>query len=371
MSKIDNIFSEVDPTKKDEFLSNNESKLNIKSDMKKTEYDYSWLEKIEECITDIDVIVRNPKKFIMQEEEVVNVEKAKKLTQESVKHLATHTNFIQEYDPIEETITPSKVLNINKEESYDIYENRFIYSLLKNLSMFLAKRKELSSEQSSSRVNKQYNYKSSTKLGCETVNINLNLESESIEDLTKSDPSGLSIKDRVDRAQLILSDFMNSPFIRELAAANVVMVKSPIRKTNIILKNQNFQKALELWEFIERYNVNDKLEKNESKNYEDDGPIKKNMDDAFLLDYIILNSTGEKQKEDKEKISNYYLSKIIKEYVENNDDIDEHKFKSMISKEFKVVYKEKIKRESRVESIFKKYFDKQSKKIKKAFEYLD
>src|SRR5574344_2153474 len=174
MRKIDNIFSDVDPTKKDEFLNNNESKLDIKSDMKKIEYDYSWLEKIEECITDIDVIVRNPKKFIMQEEEVVNVEKAKKLTQESVKHLATHTNFIQEYDPVEDSITPSKILNINKEESYDIYENRFIFSLLKNLSMFIARRKELVKEGSSSNVNKKYNYTSESKLGKENIKFSLN-----------------------------------------------------------------------------------------------------------------------------------------------------------------------------------------------------
>ena len=37
-------------------------------------------------------------------------------------------------------VTPSKILNITKEESFEIYENRFIYTLLLKLKDFVTMR---------------------------------------------------------------------------------------------------------------------------------------------------------------------------------------------------------------------------------------
>lgn len=367
--KITSYFDKADASIKQEFLEKNRSKLEVKADYRKVEFDYSWLEKIEETIEYLDQIVRNPRRFIAQEEEIVPVEKAKKIGLESIKHLATHTNLIQEFDEKEGTITPSKVLNINKEEIYDIYENRFIYSLLLNLSMFLAKRKEITSEGSNCKVQKKYNYNSTTKIGKENIRINLDLQSDYYEDLVGKDPSGLGLNERVDRVQFIISDFMKSSFIKELASAHVLMVRSPIRKTNIILKNVNFQKALELWEFIEQYNVTDKIETNDSKNYEDEGNLRTNMDEAFLLDYLILSNESSIQKE-LGGIKKYYINKVIKDFINNNDDIDEKKFKKMINDEFKVVYKEKVRIENKINNIIKKEINKFNLNNKKRMECL-
>ena len=369
MDNIDRVLKEVNPKVKTEFKDNTNSKLVLQDSRKKIQYDYSWIDKIEECIPYIDTIVRNPKKFIAQEEEVVNVEKAKKLTQESVKHLATHTNLIQKYDPVEDSITPSKILNINKEESYDIYENRFIFSLLKNLSMFIARRKELVKEGSSSNVNKKYNYTSESKLGKENIKFSLNMESSVYEDLSLNS-SGLTVDERLEKVQLIIADFMNSQFIKELTLQNVLMVKSPIRKTNVILKNNDFKKALELWEFIERYNVNDKQQIDETKNFNITGEVKQTMDEAFMLDYLILN-TDEGKKDDKKSVSEYIISKAIKDYVDYNDEIDEIKFKNSINKEFKLAFNERTRRENRIESIFKKYFKKYKKDMVKISKILE
>ena len=125
-----------------QFIGSNESKVVVNSSFQSVEYDYSWIDKIEETIIYLDNIIRNPKRFIMQEEEIVPVEKAKKISQETIKHLAQHTDLIQDVSE-DGTITPSKVLNVNKEESFDIYENRFIISLLNNLNYFFQLRKEV------------------------------------------------------------------------------------------------------------------------------------------------------------------------------------------------------------------------------------
>ena len=66
---------------------------------------------------------------------MVKVELARKVTVESVIHLTQHTNFIQKIDENGD-VKPSKILNINREESLDTYENRFIFTLLNNLRNF-------------------------------------------------------------------------------------------------------------------------------------------------------------------------------------------------------------------------------------------
>ena len=49
-----------------------------------------------ETIPYIDNIFRSPNRFIVNEEEVVKIEQAKKITVETIKHLSKNTNFIHE-----------------------------------------------------------------------------------------------------------------------------------------------------------------------------------------------------------------------------------------------------------------------------------
>jgi len=365
-SKLEKYLDNTDSFVKQEFLENNNSKLKVDTSYHKVEYDYSWLEKAEETVEYLDAIVRDPKRFIEKEEEIVPVEKAKKVTEESIKHLATHTYLIQEFDEKRGTITPSKVLNINKEESFDMYENRFIYSLLMNLQMFIARRKELTKEGSNCRVNKLINYSASTKVGKEKINIDINLTSDYYEDLVGKDPKGLGLEERVERIQFIIADFLKSQFIKELVSSNVTMVKSPIRKTNVILKNPNFQKALELWEFIEQYNVTDKVEENENKKYEDESIFRDTFDEAFLLNYLIMSNDSKPSK----SIKKYYIRKIIKDFIENNDKYDEKSFKKLINNEFKSIYQDKLKREKEITKIFNKEIERFNASNAKALEFL-
>ena len=93
--------------------------------------DLTWIEAIEDAIIPLDNIIRNPRRFIVQEEEIVNIELARKISPESIRHLAQHTNMIAKVE--DDSVTPNQILNIFKEESFETYENRFIYTLLINL----------------------------------------------------------------------------------------------------------------------------------------------------------------------------------------------------------------------------------------------
>ena len=70
-----------------EFLEKTDSTLNVESDRKKTTLDTEWLDIIEETIHYIDNIFRKPNRFIINDEEIVKIEQAKKVTVETIKHL--------------------------------------------------------------------------------------------------------------------------------------------------------------------------------------------------------------------------------------------------------------------------------------------
>ncbi|MBO7178502.1 MAG: hypothetical protein J6V69_05320, partial [Clostridia bacterium] len=64
----------------------------------KKNYDNSWIGTIEDCIVSLDNIVRNPRKFIVIEEDIVDISLARSISVESVKHLSQHTNLISSVD---------------------------------------------------------------------------------------------------------------------------------------------------------------------------------------------------------------------------------------------------------------------------------
>ena len=95
--------------------------------------DASWVEAIETGLVYVDNVMRNPRKTIENVEEVVPIALSKKITVDSIKHLAQHTDLIQSVDPVTGKITPSKVLNVHKEESLLTYENKLVNTIIDRL----------------------------------------------------------------------------------------------------------------------------------------------------------------------------------------------------------------------------------------------
>ena len=104
--------------------------------------DVSWVEAIENGLVHVDNFLRAPRKTIEDVEEVVPIALSKKITVESVKHLAQHTDLIQSIDKRTGKITPSKILNVHKEESMMTYENKFVNTLIDRLYIFINTRYE-------------------------------------------------------------------------------------------------------------------------------------------------------------------------------------------------------------------------------------
>ena len=152
--EIIDLYENSNKERNNKFINNLNSSLNVKTDVKKIIRDIEWINMMELTIPYIDNIFRSPNRFIINEEEIVKIEQAKKVTVETIKHLSKNTNFIQTVDSQTGDVTPSKLLNVRKEETYNTYENRLIYTLVNNMKLFIKRRKEFLQQESKIQNNK-------------------------------------------------------------------------------------------------------------------------------------------------------------------------------------------------------------------------
>ena len=362
-----NLYNEADSNKVDNFSNKINSSLHVKTDYNKVETNYEWLDKIEETLPYLDNILRNPNRFIINEEDVVKVELAKRITVDSIKHLSRNTNLIQEYNKKTGDIKPSKILNINKEESFDTYENRFIYSLIKNIQFFIERKKRNIVNAGSCKNNKNLEYNSSVKMDGEDVNISLMIDAKSHTSIGSANINE-KIKERISKVELLISDLTNSDVFKSIAKTHCSLVTSPIKKTNVILKNVNFQYAVVLWNYLQTHTEDNEKQVKENKSYEDNSILKKYLDETVLLDYLVadtINSDKSKAKKAKKEVAEKIAANMVQKLMDVNDQISEEDLKNLISKQYTIIKYKIVENDIEIQKRFKKHIDAYMDRISK------
>lgn len=257
--------------------------------------DMTWVNNIEECIVSLDNIVRNPRKFIVQEEDIVDISLARSISTESVKHLAQHTNLIAQVDKNGD-VTPNKILNTSKEESFEIYENRFIYTLLRNVKNFINIRFDKIKAACALKDSLQLSVNSNFVVSNHQLSVKLDCVAQmSFDDLMKTSNEELTDIERVAKLDRIISDFLASPFAKQMVSC--APVRPPIQRTNVILKNPDFKKALLLWQFIENYREDGfKLVDEVSSSKLEDQQSISNLTDIITLNSFIFETLANGQE---------------------------------------------------------------------------
>ena len=147
-------------------------------------------------------------------------------------------------------VIPSKILNTSKEESFDIYENRFIYTLLLKVRDFIDRR--FTEIQNALLRSGEIDISVESEFSIDRNKVKYKLDGAAnfpFDAVVKKKGEGLTDVERVTHIKSIISDFLASPFSREMRTC--ALVRPPILRTNVILKNPDFKKALVLWQFIE------------------------------------------------------------------------------------------------------------------------
>ncbi len=214
--------------------------------------DMDWVEAIEEALPYIQKAIDEQRRFIKQIENVVRIELARKTGPDSVKHLSQHTNFIAKVEG--DMVTPNKILVTEQEESFAIYENRVLMTLIRRALHFV----EDKYSKMKGVPNDSYNNIKvirHAEFDDKKVDFAFNYINESHEnladDLDVLDVSELSDFDRIRRIRTTLNEFLNTQLMREIAKEPEV--HPPITQTNLLKKNPNFKKAMELWTFLDSY----------------------------------------------------------------------------------------------------------------------
>ncbi len=368
--EIFELYNNTPNSKIDSFEEKLNSSLNIKTDYDKVVCNFEWLDLMEDTIRYLDNILRSPNRFIVNEEEIVKIELARRITVESIKHLSKNTNFIQDIDEHTGDVRPSKILNINKDESYDTYENRLIYTLITNMRTFIAMKKRDLITTSYIRDLKQLNYKASTKLGEENVDFSFTINSKINTKLDNGENTDLTIEERIEKLEMRINDLTNSDVYKILHKKHVALVRPPIKKTNVILKNTNFQYAVKLWNYLQEHPDDATKREQEKKDYYDNDTLKRMGDDCFLLQYLVLNTLNKEEYKltmDEEKIE-HITSILIDKIVSLNSDLSEEKLTEMLGEKIAQAKENNIASVKQIQNVFSKNINRYLDKIRE-FEF--
>lgn len=211
--------------------------------------DEQWLNVVEEGISAIFNIVDKPRRFITTSEEVVPVALAKKITADSVRHLSQNTQYIN--TNVAGEIQPTHILNVTTEESYDLYENRFVYHLIQRLFAFVDKRTDVIFWATGDETCNVMSMESKVDDAYEEISYKVEMTIKNRQSLVENDEDNMDIFKRIDRVRRLSRTLRTSSFCDLMNGC--ARVRSPIQRTNLMMKDPDYRKCYQLWQFIESY----------------------------------------------------------------------------------------------------------------------
>ena len=285
--------------------------------------DERWLTIVEEGIDAIFNIVDKPRRFIKTSEEVVPVALAKKITADSVRHLSQNTQFINQNAAGE--IEPTKILTVTTEESYDLYENRFVYHLIQRLFTFVDKRTDVIFWSTGDETCNVMSMESKVDDAYEEISYKVEMTIKNRQSYVENDTDHMDLFKRIDRVRRMSRTLRQSPFCEIMKGC--AKVRSPIQRTNLMMKDRDYRKCYQLWQFIESYDeVGYTIEEQDSALQFDEEYLLQ-MYINFITNYTVFKSLleGDPRKmteiatEKRPPVKPKFVKKIEEQIVEDRD----------------------------------------------------
>lgn len=211
--------------------------------------DEEWISMIEDSLDAINTIIEKPRRFITTEEEVVPVSLAKRISADSVRHLSQNTQFLAPSD--DGGVHPTRILNVNTVETYDLYENRFIYHLIQRLLTFVDKRTDVIFWSTGNEIRNRFKMHSKIDDAYEEIEYNVEMTVKNRQSFAENDADNMDVFMRIDRVRRLVMALRGASFCQIMNGCSAV--RSPIQRTNLIMKDPNYRKCYQLWQFMERY----------------------------------------------------------------------------------------------------------------------
>ena len=285
--------------------------------------DERWLTVVEEGLTSIFNIVDKPRRFIATTEEVVPVALARKITADSVRHLSQNTQFIT--TNAKGDIQPTKVLNVTTEESFDLYENRFVYHLIQRLFALVDKRTDVIFWSTGDETCNTMCMESKIDDAYEEISYKVEMTVKNRQSFAENDNDNMDLFKRIDRVRRMSRTLRASSFCDIMNGC--AKVRSPIQRTNLMMKDPDYRNCYKMWQFIESYDeVGYSIEEQDTA-LEFDEEYQTQMYINLITNYTIFKSLLESDPRKLTEIATKkrrpvkpkFIKKIQEEIVDNCD----------------------------------------------------
>lgn len=247
--------------------------------------DEDWIIQIEKGLEFVEKAVAEDRQFIKVNGDVVPIEKAKKVSKDSVEHLAKHANMITHLpkEPGADMV-PDSIYMVEKLSDYAVYENRFLYLLLTYLRDFIQLRLE---DIQKLRMTYICDFELTKKMDIDAKVIDYVTKYHEVRTNNQyplNDDISDALLKRIGDAQQIVQSMLETNLMREVAKAPTV--RPPIVKTNVLKMNNNFKNALLLYDYIVGYSGKGYSVKEITKDY---CPLSSVLADEFAELYQITS----------------------------------------------------------------------------------
>ena len=210
-------------------------------------------------------------------------------------------------------------------------------------------------------------YSATSKVEDEQIEVNLSLNSKLVPNSGKDTEELSTIIAQIDEIEKKIQGLQSTEVYKTLAKEHVLEVREPVKKTNVILKNVNFQYAMKLWDYL-RDNFEDKdTSTEEQKDYMDNSNLKKMVDETFLLHYLTMktldNDDIEEKKDTKEEMQKIVIDQMIDKMLEINENLSEEQIKNLIAAKYEVIKYKKLAVIQEIQKIFREHIKSYMKRI--------
>ena len=211
-----------------------------------------WVAAIEEGLVFVEKAVAEERQFIRTNGEVVPIEKVRKISKDSVEHLAKHSDMITHVPEEEQDLLiPDELYMVEKLSDYAVYENRFLYMMLCYVRNFIEYRLENIEDLRRTYVGDFYINKE-VVTAKRHITIETKIHDERHDNpFPIADERSAALVHRIEDCRQIIDALLKTDLMTQVAKSP--MIKPPIVKTNVLKMNNNFKHALALYDYIASY----------------------------------------------------------------------------------------------------------------------
>ena len=288
--------------------------------------DLEWVDAIEESLQAFQTIISSPRNVIHEEELIVNVSNAKKAGSDVVRHLAQHANLVEDFDEGRGDVRPSRLMQKYREDTVGLYENRLVFTTLERAFQFVKIRHDALFSAMSDEFGAKLKVESNMESATEQVHLDMFLHIKEIEGALETDAKNRDVFDRISRMYRVLGMLMSSQFAQQLS--KLARVKGTVTKTNVLKRNPNYKKILQLFEFLQGYDDIGYTIRIVEQNPEISENLQQDIYHNILFNYLILKGYLEDEddrqvptppKTKKRSLKPKFIKEIIEELTEDYD----------------------------------------------------